>query len=329
MSIDVHNHAITNRVLELVTSDPVYDVKVVDGMWHSRNISSFEVHAAWYDPDAKLREMDKKQLDGAVLSAAPKPLYFYELPLAPQARVAREMNAGLADFCSSHPDRLRWMAHVPLAFPTEAAEILSEASSRGAAGVQVGTSAAGHRLDEPAYEPFWAAVNDLDLPVFIHPAYELQTPDLTDYVLHSVIGLPFETTIALERIICSRLLDRYPRVRLVAAHGGGFFPWSVGRLKNYISLRKSLEAAPPDPWSYVGRIQFDSKVDDIDSLRFLISKAGPENVMIGTDCSFASAPAAPVGDVREALGGEEGPAFQRVVRGNAAALFGFDSEAAN
>jgi aminocarboxymuconate-semialdehyde decarboxylase len=302
MSVDVHNHAIPQRVLDLVMSDSRYGVTLKDGYWESANIGRFEVHAAWYDPDAKLREMDEKELDGAVLSIAPKPLYCYELPLEPQALVARESNLGLAEFSEKHPDRLKWMAHVPLAFPEESATILREAVSAGAVGAQLGTSAAGHRLDEPRYDPFWAEVESLDVPMFIHPGYEQTTPEMTEYVLNAVIGLPYETTIALERMICANTFERYPSVRVVAAHGGGFFPWSVGRLQNYIKLRPTLKNAPKDPWSYVGRIKFDSKVDDVAALKFLIDKAGAENIMIGTDCSFQSSPAFPGRDVMAALG---------------------------
>jgi aminocarboxymuconate-semialdehyde decarboxylase len=302
LSVDVHNHAIPQRVLNLVAKDSRYGVTLKDGYWESNNIGRFEVHAAWYDPDAKLREMDDKELDGAVLSVAPKPLYCYEMPLEPQALVARETNLGLAEFSGKHPDRLKWMAHVPLAFPDEAATVLREAVGAGAVGAQLGTSAAGHRLDEPRYDPFWEAVEDLKVPMFIHPAYEQTTPEMTEHLLNNVIGLPYETTIALERMICAHTFDRFPSLRIVAAHGGGFFPWSAGRLRNYIKLRPALKAAPTEPWSYVGRIKFDSKLDDIATLKFLIDKAGAENVMIGTDCSFQSSPKYPARDVLAALG---------------------------
>jgi aminocarboxymuconate-semialdehyde decarboxylase len=322
MSVDVHNHVMPSRVLDLLANDSRYQVVLRDGSFESPNISRFQVHAAWYDPDAKLREMDRMNLDAAVVSVAPKPLYFYEHPLELQAAAARACNLGMADFAAAHPDRLRWMAHVPLAFPEEAAAMLKEAAAAGAAGVEIGTSAAGHRLDEPRYDPWWAAVDALGIPVFLHPAYEQDTPEMTQYMLHNVIGLPYETTIALERMICARTFDRFPGLRVVAAHGGGFFAWSVGRLRNYIELRPSMAGAPPQPWSYVGRIKFDSKVDDVDTLRFLIGRAGPENVMIGTDASFQSAPPAPVQDVLDALGPDQAAQAAAILSGNARLWFG-------
>ena len=249
------------------------------------------------------------------------PLYFYDLGLADQLPLAKEVNAGLADFASAVPDRLRWMAHVPLTFPQQAAEVLAEAVSGGAAGVQIGTSAGGRRLDEAMFAPFWAAVDEMATPVFLHPAYELAVREFEMYNLGAAVGLPLETTVAIERLICSGHFDRYPNLRVIAAHGGGFFPCNVGRLRTYSQVRGGYEAAA-EPWEYVGRIKFDSKVDDVATLRFLLEKAGAGNVMIGTDCSFRSAPAAPVQDLRLASGADE-TTFRLAAGTNAAKLFGF------
>ncbi len=237
MNIDIHNHAIPQRVFDLVEREPEYGVSLAGGTWHGPNIGDFALVEAWASPDAKLRELDGKGLDGAVVSIAPKPLYFFELPLAPQSAVAKETNLGLAEYCAVHPDRLRWMAHVPLGWPEASAEILDEAIALGASGVQVGTSAACRRLDDPALDPFWETVERLNVPVFIHPGYELQIQAFADWNLGAIIGLPLETTIALERLVCAGHLDRYPSLRVVGAHGGGFFPYNVGRLRNYIRVR--------------------------------------------------------------------------------------------
>jgi aminocarboxymuconate-semialdehyde decarboxylase len=321
VNIDVHNHAIPQRVLDLVEREPGYGVSLEGGIWHGPNIGDFELVEAWASPDGKLRELDKKGLDGAVVSIAPKPLYFFELPLEPQAAVARETNIGLAEYCAAHPDRLRWMAHVPMGYPEAAAAMLEEAARLGASGVQVAPSAAGRRLDDPALDPFWETVERLRVPVFVHPGYELQVPAFADFTLGAIIGLPLETTVALERLICAGHFDRYPSLQVVGAHGGGFFPYNVGRLRNYIRVRASMADLPPDPWSYVGRIKFDSLVYDVDALRFLVQKAGAENIMIGTDCSFGSAPVAPVDELRAAI--DDDDEFLMAAGGNAAALFGF------
>lgn len=323
MNIDVHSHVIPRRVIDFVTKRPAYGVRIDDGKWDGPGHGGFAVGPAWYVPEAKLEEMRDKELDAAVLSIAPKPLYFYELGLTDQLLLAKEVNAGLAEFAAAAPDRLRWMAHVPLTFPEQAAEILADAVSSGTSGVQIGTSANGYRLDEVMFDPFWEAVNELAVPVFLHPAYEMTIREFDAYQLSTVVALPLETTIAIERLICARHFDRYPHLRIVAAHGGGFFPYNVGRLWKYNDVRGGYSAAAK-PWDYVGRIKFDSKVDDVAALRFLLEKAGADNVMIGTDCSFGSAPVAPVEELRLASGSDEA-AFRLVAETNAVQLFGFSA----
>lgn len=323
MNIDVHSHVIPRRVIDFVTRNPAYRVRIIDGKWDGPGHAGFAVGPEWYVPEAKLEEMREKELDAAVLSIAPKPLYFYELGLTDQVLLAKEVNAGLAEFAAAAPDRLRWMAHVPLTFPEEAAEVLADAVTSGTSGVQVGTSANGHRLDEAIFDPFWEVVDQYAVPVFLHPAYEMTIREFDSYQLSTVVALPLETTIALERLICATHFDRYPRLRIVAAHGGGFFPYNVGRLWKYNDVRGGYQAAAK-PWEYVGRIKFDSKVDDVAALRFLLEKAGADNVMIGTDCSFGSAPVAPVEELRLASQSEEA-VFRQAAETNAAQLFGFPS----
>jgi aminocarboxymuconate-semialdehyde decarboxylase len=320
MSIDIHNHIIPQSVIDLCLSEPAYGVTVSDGQWHSPNIHDFPLVEAWFDPSAKLREMDGKELDQAVLSAAPKPLYYYELELKPQELIARTLNRGAADFCAGHQDRIRWMASVPLAFPDSAAGVLSDAVDLGASGVEIGISADGRTIDLEEFEPFWAAVERLGVPVFLHPAYEHHLPEHLPYQLSAAIGLPSDLTTVLERLIASGTLDRHPNATIVAALGGGTFPYLAGRLRHYSSITPGLRSAPQDPWSYVGQLKFDSHLHDPVALEFLIKKAGDENVLIGTDCSFLSATPAPMEELRAAVGTTP-ESFEKVAHDNAATLF--------
>jgi aminocarboxymuconate-semialdehyde decarboxylase len=109
-------------------------------------------------------------------------------------------------------------------------------------------------------------------------------------------------------------------LNVVAALGGGAFPYNVGRLRHYITWVPALSDSPKDPWSYVGQIKFDTHLHDPLALRFLIEKAGPENVLIGTDCSFPSATPEPVRELRDALGDDDA-SFAMVAETNAMELF--------
>jgi aminocarboxymuconate-semialdehyde decarboxylase len=306
MMIDMHTHAIPQRVIDLVTKDKRYGVDLSDGRWHSPHIQAFKITQPWISPDAKLREMDGQKLDASILSAAPKPLYYHDLDLEPQILMAREVNAGLAEFCVGHEDRLRWMAQVPLTFPQESCRVLEQAKAAGAVGVQISTSANGHRLDEPQYEPFWAKAVELDIPIFLHPAYERDLPEFAEFRMGAVVGLNVEVTVTLERMIYKGVFDRHPKLIIVAGLGGGFFPYNAGRLRHYAKVDPSFEGMTKrDPWSYVGQIKFDCFLHDVGQIRFLIQQAKPENVLLGTDASFASLMPDPVGMIRAAADGNE------------------------
>ena len=299
MKIDVHNHAIPQRAIDLLNAEPIFGATVRDGMWQGGTHVPFALAPSFVDPDAKLAELEERGLDGAVVSVSPT-LFYHHVDARAGEAMARAVNGGLEEFAAAWPDRLRWMASVPLQAPLLAVEVLEEASANGAVGVEIGTSAAAMRLDEPALEPFWSAAERLGLPVMLHPAYTTPHPGLNDFYLENVIGFPLETTIAIERLICAGTLDRHPRLRVVLVHAGGYFPWQAGRLRHARTVRPELAGAPRDPWSYVGQVLLDPITHDADALRFLVAKAGAENLVLGTDLPFDMATPDPLGALREA-----------------------------
>lgn len=313
--IDVHNHAIPSPAVELLRSDPAYRVTVAGGLVSGGNHPPFRLDPAFHDPAAKLAELDAKGIDGAVLSVSPT-VFYYELEAAAGEAMAHAVNFGLATMCDHDPNRLSWMAHVPLQDAELSARLLEQAAERGAVGVEVGTSIAGERLDEERFEPFWAAAERLALPVMLHPAYNEAHRGLEPYYLQNSIGNMLETTIAAERLICSGVLDRHPRVKVLLLHSGGYFAYQAGRLRHASTVRPELDEV--DPWSYVGQLWFDTITHDAQALRYLVDRVGAAAVVFGTDLPFDMAPTDPVADVRDALGDE---VAMRIGNLNAARLF--------
>ena len=304
--IDMHSHVITERMIDLMKRDQRFGVTIKGGKWVSKDIKPFALLDPWFKPLAKLAEMDEQELDASILSAAPKPLFFYDAELEAQVTAARELNLGLAEFCEADPTRLAWMANVPLAYPKEACAVLEEAVAQGAVGVHIATTVCNRPIDGLEYEQFWSKVEELGIPVFLHPAYERELPEYTTYRLGVIVGLPVEVTITLERFIYSGVLDRHPEMTVIGGLGGGYFPYSAGRLRQYALVDSAFkDLTKRDPWSYVGQIVFDCFLHDVGQIRFLIEHAGVDNVMIGTDASFVSIMPKPVQMVREAVRGNE------------------------
>jgi aminocarboxymuconate-semialdehyde decarboxylase len=315
---DVHNHAIPDRALDLLARDAVYGV-TVDGRRLKGSIhGDFRLADSFTDPAAKIAELESKGLDAAVVSVAP-PLFYYDLDLPPALAMARAVNDGLAEFCAEAPDRLRWLASVPLQDPAAGAAELERAAGQGCVGVEVATGLAdGRRLDEAEFEPFWSQAERLGLPVTLHPAYVERHPGLQGFYFENVLGFLFETSIAIERLICARVLDRHPELEVVLVHGGGYFPYQGGRLRHARTVRGELADSPEDPWEYLDRIWFDIVTHDTAALGYLVERVGAERVVLGTDLPFDMALREPLRLLADAV---DADTAARIAEANPAALY--------
>jgi aminocarboxymuconate-semialdehyde decarboxylase len=318
--IDVHNHAMPETALELLRREPLYGVTLTGRRWSGGKHVDFEIAPSFVEPEAKLDELAAKGLEAAVVSVAP-PLFYYHVDVGSGEAMARAVNDGLATFCEASPERLRWLATVPMQDPDRAAVVLEEAATAGCVGVEVGTAVVERRLDEIGIEPFWAAAEALRLPVTLHPAYtEGINPALAPFYFENVLGFLFDTTIAIERLICAGVLDRHPGLSLVLLHGGGFFPYQAGRLRHARTVRPELAEAPADPWAYLGRLFFDIITHDPLALEYLVRRVGPDRVVMGTDLPFDMATPEPMELLQAAV---DDDVARTIAERNPAALYGF------
>jgi aminocarboxymuconate-semialdehyde decarboxylase len=301
MLLDVHNHVFPPAAIELVTGTERYGISVRDGKLQGSFMAGLEVTPQFFSPEAKLADLEAQGLDGAIISPVPS-LFPYGIDVEDAAALARTANEGMAEMCAGSGGRLNWMATVPLAHPDRAVAELEMARRIGCVGVHIGTTVQGRNLDDDAFAEFWSAATGLGLVVMIHPTSGAANPALDGYHLRNVIGHLFETTAAGERLIIGGVLDRNPNLRVILVHGGGAFPYQAGRLRHARTVRRELQATPVDPWSYVGQLIFDTITHDVDALRFLIDKAGVENVVIGTDLPHDMACMNAIETVTEAAG---------------------------
>jgi aminocarboxymuconate-semialdehyde decarboxylase len=328
MLIDVHNHALPEQAIELLRSDSTFGVELDGYSWtggHDAVMSGtkiqFEVGPAFRETKAKLAELDTNGIDGAIMSVTP-PLFYYELDAEPMGQLCAATNAGLAEMAAEAPDRLWWMAHLPMQAPEAAIEMLEREKANGCVGVEIGSSIGGARLDEPQFEPFWSGVARLGMPVMIHPDVSFDSISaLMPFYFGNVIGLPLETTVTIERIIAAGVLDRNPDARIVLVHAGGYFPYQAGRVRHAGTVRPELADSPADPFDYIGKVLFDPITHDRQALEYLVSRVGVENVVLGTDLPFdmalINAPAA----VRDAVGDDQA---KTINESNPARVYGLD-----
>lgn len=234
----------------------------------------------------RLRVMDAQRIDMSVLSINPN---WYDVDRDVAARVVTLQNEQLAAFCASHAERFAAFATVALQFPDLAVQQLDVATRRlGFRGVAIGTSVAGLELSDPAFHPFWARAEELGSVVFIHPqaTSELAGRLKGNGALGNVIGNPVEMTIALSHLIFDGTMDRFPGLKICAAHGGGYLPSYKHR--SNLGCRVFPEQCTPGtpqktPTDYLRRMYFDSVVFDTEALRHLAVEVGAQQIVLGSD----------------------------------------------
>lgn len=235
----------------------------------------------------RLDAMDRQGIDVEALSINP---FWYKADRAASSEVIRIQNEKLAEFCATQPQRFVALATVALQHPELAAEQLEHAVSRlNLRGALVGGSVNGEELANPRFEPFWAMAEKLDAVIFIHPqgVAELESRLRGNGMLENVIGNPLETTLALSHLIFEGTLDRFPNVKILAAHGGGYLPSYAARSDaGGTTFPARFTPIGKQPTEYLKQLYFDSLVFTPEGLRHLVAETGPGQVVLGTDHPF-------------------------------------------
>lgn len=253
----------------------------------------------------RLAVMDAQGVDRQWVSASPNHFYPWAgEQLAVWAAV--EANRLVAEHVAQAPERLTGLGLVPLQHPSRIRECLDDAMlGRGLAGVEISSFAGDLELSDERLEPFWSRAEELGAIVFLHPFGCSLDERLDRYYLANTVGQPVENAVALSHLIFAGVLDRHPALKIVAAHGGGYLPTSIGRSDHAWRVRPDAQGCAHEPSSYLRRIWFDTVVHDHAVLRHLIEVAGPSQVVLGSDFPFDMGPEDPVGFVRGAGLAEE------------------------
>jgi aminocarboxymuconate-semialdehyde decarboxylase len=245
------------------------------------------------DTKVRIAAMDAQGIDVEALSINP---YWYRATRDQAAELIRIQNETLVEFCSTNKDgRFVAFATAALQHPELAAEQVEHAVKKlDFKGVGVGGSVAGQELADPKFHPFWKKCEELGVLVFMHP---LGTRELEPSgrlggsgLLTNTIGNPLETTIALSHLIFEGTLDRFPGLKICAAHGGGFLGSYANRSDAVIRTFPNRVGPLPkkNPTAYLrdGQLFFDTIVFTPEALRHLIAETGVGQIMIGTDYPF-------------------------------------------
>jgi len=234
----------------------------------------------------RIREMDAQGIDMEALSINPA---WYRAERDVAAQVIKIQNGRLAEFCAKYPDRFVAFASVALQFPDLAVQQLEEGVKKlGLRGAAVGASVAGEEFSDAKFHPFWAKAEELGVLIFIHPQ---STPDLAKRFkgngwLANTIGNPLDTTIALSHLIFEGTLDRFPRLKICSAHGGGYLPSYAARSDQSLRVAPDMDTGiklKKKPTEYLRQMYFDTLVFTSEALRHLATEVGASQLVVGTD----------------------------------------------
>ena len=256
------------------------------------------------DVGARLAAMDALGVDRQWVSVSPN--HFY--PWATEGLavwVAGETNRLIAEHVAQAPDRLVGLGVVPLQHPDRIVEYLDDAVlGRGLAGVEISSFAGDVELSDPRLEPFWARAAELGCVVFLHPFGCSLDERLDQFYLSNTVGQPTENAVALSHLIFAGVLDRHPDLKVLAAHGGGYLPFAIGRSDRAWKVRPEAHGCAHAPSTYLRKLWFDTVVHDPAALRHLVSVAGESRVLLGSDFPFDMGLDDPVAEIRSALSDE-------------------------
>jgi len=275
-TIDVHSHCLFHEAVNLMGDEAA---KVLPP---TKGAQDFFIVV-----EERLKGMDSQAIDMEVLSINP---FWYRKDRDAAAEIVRIQNEKLAELCASRPDRFAAYASLALQYPDLAVQQLEHAVKKlGLRGAAVGASVLGEDFSDPKFHPVWAKAEELDAVVFIHPQ---STPELAKRFkgngwLSNIIGNPLDTTIALQHLIFEGTLDRFPGLKIVAAHGGGYLGSYAPRSDHACFV--SPQNCNPDiklkkkPTEYLNQLYFDALVFTPEALRHLVAQVGASQVMLGTD----------------------------------------------
>jgi aminocarboxymuconate-semialdehyde decarboxylase len=256
-----------------------------------------------WEPKRRIEEMDVASVSMQVLSTVPVMFSYWAKP-SDALDLSRLLNDHIAEVVRAHPTRFAGLGTVPLQDVDLAARELERCVRElGLRGVEIGTHVDPNdhchgpdcrNLDHSSLDVFWKTAERLNAAIFVHPWDMMGTERMPKYWLPWLVGMPAETSLAICSIIFGGVFERFPKLRVAFAHGGGAFPFTIGRIEHAFHVRPDLVAIDnkTEPRKYLAhknvpaRFYVDSLVHDVGALETLLKLFGTQRVALGSDYPF-------------------------------------------
>jgi aminocarboxymuconate-semialdehyde decarboxylase len=328
ITIDIHAHVVIPQAAAV--AQPHVDISRIP-LAHFADGATREINAQqekdvsgvmFADVERRLRDLDRMAIDIQLVAPAPGQCY-YTVPPEIAEKAHRLANEGVADYCARRPDRFVGLGTVTLQAPDLAVRELDYAVTHlKLKGVEILTNVNGEELSDEEFRPFFAKAEELGAFLMMHPNGFTHGERLTHFYFNNVLGNPLDTSLALHNLIFSGTLARFPNLKLMAVHGGGYLPAYSGRIDHAWGARRdSHSELPLPPTTYLRQVYLDTVVFSYHQLAYLLDVFGPDRILMGTDYPFDMAEYNPVGHIA-GVPGMDDRTLAALAGGNAARLLG-------
>lgn len=305
-TIDIHTHvevpdaAALAKPLFKPEYDPRMAIQPEESTRYNRELRATQTDK-FVTVEERLSDMDLQGIDMQTLAIAP-PQYYYWLDADIGPRIAAMENDRIAEMASERPDRFVGVATLPMDHP-QAAVVEMERTHRehGMNGFEINADVNGGDLDDRRFDPIWAKACDLDMLVILHPHGWTEPRRMDDYYLINLVCMPLASTVAVARMILGGVFHRFPDLKFLVVHGGGYLPFYFGRTDHGYRIRPEAQRHIPElPSHYLHKLHFDTTVFRPEEVEYLVAEFGAERVLLGTDYPFDMGPTDPLGFLAQA-----------------------------
>jgi aminocarboxymuconate-semialdehyde decarboxylase len=293
-AIDIHHHYVPPTLLEEAKRHgKALGVEATEGKSGEINISfaggpKIALNADLSDLERRFAAMEKGKIAMGALIAQTASLG-YRLDGERGERWCRLYNDGMRELVRAHPDRFVALASLPLQEPARAAGVLEDAVKKlDFRGGYIASNVNGEYYNSAKFDPLWKKAEELDVLIVMHPEDVAGSERMESYGLRLICGNPADSTLSLACMSYGGVFDRFPNLKLCVLHGGGFFPYQLGRLDKGYAVRSGSRAAQASspPSRYLKNLYFDSMVYRVDTLDYLKRIVGTEHILVGTDYPY-------------------------------------------
>src|SRR6202166_1481499 len=319
-TVDVHAHLFPQSYLDVLAEDgPRFNVeyRAADEGFYIKTEVRFQGPLPYriVDVEKRIEDMDAQGTMVQAMSLTGPMAHWGDEEVS--HKLSRAWNDGASAAHLQYPTRLFGLLTLPMLFPDRAIDELNRASKLpGMRGVYMGTNINNRDLDDPLFEPIFARIEALGLPIFLHPQQTIGGPRLRAFYLKNFLGNPFDTAIAACHLIFGGVLDRHPNLQVNLPHAGGALLGLIGRIDHGWKVRKEAKHLAQAPSSYLRRFTYDTISHSRPILEFVISQVGADRVMTGSDYCFDMGYQRPVEIVEEL---RLSPEERNMIRGGTAA----------